>query len=128
MTRASRLLAGGLMTTMTTMTAMATLAGVGCRRGGNPEAVAEAARQPTPAVSVAAVSGEDEPVTIEATGSFQAEESSEVAPETSGRVLATPVDVGQFVREGAVLVRLQGIDAGLRLEEAAPRQPGRKPP
>jgi membrane fusion protein (multidrug efflux system) len=36
----------------------------------------------------------------------------------SGRVVQTPVDVGQFVRKGAVLVRLQAVDAGLRLDEA----------
>ena len=69
-------------------------------------------------VAVAPVAGTDEPVTIEATGSFQADESSDVAPEASGRVVATPVDVGQYVRQGAILVRLQGVDAGLRLDEA----------
>jgi RND family efflux transporter MFP subunit len=69
-------------------------------------------------VAVALVQGIDEPVTIEATGSFQADESSDVAPEASGRVIATPVDVGEFVQKGAVLVRLQGVDAGLRLDEA----------
>jgi membrane fusion protein, multidrug efflux system len=81
---------------------------------------AEAAAQPHPsiAVGVAPVQGVDEPVTIEATGSFQADESSDVAPEASGRVMATPVDVGQFVRAGAVLVRIQAVNAGLRLDEA----------
>src|SRR4029453_13883186 len=69
-------------------------------------------------VGVASVQGIDEPITIEATGSFEADESSDVAPEASGRVVATPVDVGQYVREGALLVRLQGVDAGLRLDEA----------
>ena len=74
--------------------------------------------KPPTAVAIAPVAGVDEPVTIEATGSFQAAESSDVAPEASGRVVATPVDVGQFVRSGAVLVRIQGVDAGLRLDEA----------
>jgi RND family efflux transporter MFP subunit len=41
-----------------------------------------------------------------------------VASEVSGRVVETPVDVGQYVKKGAVLVRLQGVDAGLRLDEA----------
>ena len=54
-------------------------------------------------VGVASVQGIDEPITIEATGSFEADESSDVAPEASGRVVATPVDVGQYVREGALL-------------------------
>jgi RND family efflux transporter MFP subunit len=85
------------------------------------EAPAETAAQAPPAVvsvTVAAVKSQEEPVTIEATGSFEADESSDVAPDSSGRVIATPVDVGQFVKSGAVLVRLQGIDAGLRLDEA----------
>jgi RND family efflux transporter MFP subunit len=64
------------------------------------------------------VNGVDEPVIIEATGSFQADESSDVAPESSGRVTATPVDVGQRVARGAVLIRIQGVDANLRLEDA----------
>jgi RND family efflux transporter MFP subunit len=70
------------------------------------------------AVTVASVTAEQVPVTLEATGSFQPQESSDVAPEASGRVVATPVEVGQFVRAGQVLVRLQGVDADLRLEEA----------
>lgn len=69
-------------------------------------------------VGVAEVEGVDEPVTIEATGSFEADESSDVAPDATGRVIATPVDVGQFVKEGAPLVRIQGITANLRLDEA----------
>jgi RND family efflux transporter MFP subunit len=87
-----------------------------CGRGASTEAP-----PPAPAaiaVTVATVKSEDQAVTLEATGSFEADEASDVAPDSSGRVVATPVDVGQFVREGAVLVRLQGTDAGLRLDEA----------
>jgi RND family efflux transporter MFP subunit len=88
----------------------------GCGGAGDAPAAAELRNLVT--VAVAPVTGRDEPVTIEATGSFEPLESSDVAPEASGRVLATPVDVGQFVREGAPLVRIQGVDAGLRLDEA----------
>ena len=35
-----------------------------------------------------------------------------------GRVIATPVDVGQSVQQGSVLVRIQGVDANLRLDES----------
>lgn len=70
------------------------------------------------AVSVAPVVGIDEPVTVEATGSFQPDEASDVAPDTTGRVIATPVDVGQYVQEGAVLIRIQDVNAKLRLDEA----------
>jgi membrane fusion protein (multidrug efflux system) len=95
----------------------ATAAVSGCgRNAGDPLAPAQA-RGPV-AVRIATAVGRDEPVTIEATGSFQADESSDVAPETSGRVIATPVDVGQSVQQGSVLVRIQGVDANLRLDEA----------
>lgn len=92
------------------------LAGAGCGRRPTAEAPVQAPE--AIAVSVATVTSMEQAVTLEATGSFEAEESSDVAPDGSGRVVATPVDVGQFVKEGAVLVRLQGIDAGLRLDEA----------
>ncbi len=95
----------------------ATFAVSGCgRETGDPLAPAQA-RGPV-AVRVATAVGRDEPITIEATGSFQADESSDVAPEASGRVIATPVDVGQSVQQGSVLVRIQGVDANLRLDEA----------
>ena len=93
------------------------VATVACTRGQSMEQPAHQPGAPVK-VSVAPVKGVDEPVTIEATGSFSAQESSDVAPEASGRVVATPVDVGQFVKEGQVLVRLQGVDAGLRVDEA----------
>ena len=95
---------------------VAAAAAAGCGGGDSAEPVAQA-KAPT-AVAIAPVTAVDEAVTIEATGSFEADEASDVAPEASGRVVATPVDVGQFVRAGAVLVRVQGIDAGLRLDEA----------
>jgi membrane fusion protein (multidrug efflux system) len=88
----------------------------GCRR--TETASAQAENRPPAAVSIAPVVGLDEPVIIEATGSFQADESSDVAPESSGRVMATPVDVGQHVPRGAVLIRIQSVDANLRLDEA----------
>jgi len=69
-------------------------------------------------VRVASVTAGDVPITIAATGSFAAAEASDVAPEASGRVVATPVDIGSMVRQGGVLVRLRGVDASLRLDEA----------
>ena len=88
-----------------------------CRGSDAVDAAPPQQRKPV-AVPVALVTAEQEPVTLEATGSFQPQESSDVPPEASGRVVATPVDVGQFVSAGQVLVRLQGVDADLRLEEA----------
>lgn len=88
----------------------------GCGRTETAAPAAEA--RPTVPVTVAPVQGVDEPIVIEATGSFEADESSNVAPAASGRVTATPVDVGQFVSQGAVLIRIQDVDARLRLGEA----------
>src|SRR5262245_52495572 len=59
------------------------LALAGCRR----EATLDAARAQTPAavpVKSALVVGQDEPVTLQATGSFVADEDSDVAPDASG--------------------------------------------
>lgn len=88
----------------------------GCK--GTETASPPAEVKPAATVAVAPVKGVDEPVIVEATGSFQADESSDVAPESSGRVMATPVDVGQHVAKGAVLIRIQAVDANLRLDEA----------
>ena len=65
-----------------TVAGLAVLAISGCRNNA-----VEPVTQARAAISVAAapVVGTDEPVTIEATGSFQADESSDVAPEASGR-------------------------------------------
>jgi RND family efflux transporter MFP subunit len=96
--------------------ALGALVAIACSRGESKEQSPQV--RTIVDVTVAPVKAVNEPVTIEATGSFQADESSDVAPEASGRVVATPVDVGQYVRQGALLVRLQGVDAGLRLDEA----------
>lgn len=98
-------------------TAGLALAAAACGRDSTLEVGAQAAATAVK-VSVARVAGEDQPVTIEATGSFEAAEASDVAPEMAGVVVATPVDVGQTVRAGAVLVRLQGTDAALAVDAA----------
>jgi multidrug efflux pump subunit AcrA (membrane-fusion protein) len=58
------------------------------------------------------------PSYIQATGSLVADETSDVASQASGQVVATPVGVGAFVRQGAVIARLNDRDARLRLQQA----------
>jgi multidrug efflux pump subunit AcrA (membrane-fusion protein) len=70
------------------------------------------------AVTTAAADARDIAAYLQATGSFIANEVSDVAPETAGQVRATPVDVGAFVRQGAVIARLDDRDARLRLQQA----------
>lgn len=76
-----------------------------------------AGAQPIPVETAQAIA---QPVaaTIQATGSFIADETSDVAPQASGQVAATPVDVGAFVTAGTVIARLDDRDARLRLQQA----------
>ena len=70
------------------------------------------------AVTTAKVVAREVPSFIQATGSLIANETSDVAPQTSGQVVATPVNVGAFVQQGAVIARLNDRDARLRLRQA----------
>lgn len=55
---------------------------------------------------------------LEATGSLAADEQTDVAPATSGKVVSVGVDLGSFVQRGAVLVRLDDRDSRIRLDQA----------
>lgn len=78
-----------------------------------------AAPQPkTVATRVVTAGGQEVAKYIEATGTFQADESADVAAEVAGKVAQTPVKEGDFVAAGAVLARLDTEDAGLRLRQA----------
>jgi len=57
------------------------------------------------------------PADFEETGTFIADESSQIAPVAAGRVIATPVDVGAFVHKGDVVCELDPRDAQLRLDQ-----------
>lgn len=86
-------------------------------RGGKAGTAAAAESRPAE-VTVAQATVRDVPSFLEVTGSLAADETSEVAPEVSGQVVATPVDVGAFVGAGAVIARLDERDAQLRLQQA----------
>jgi RND family efflux transporter MFP subunit len=55
---------------------------------------------------------------LRVTGSVVADEHADVAAETAGRVVGTPVERGTHVAQGAVLVRLSAIEADASLREA----------
>jgi multidrug efflux pump subunit AcrA (membrane-fusion protein) len=57
-------------------------------------------------------------VSMEANGTFEATESSDLAPPAEGLVTATPVDVGGSVKSGDIVVRLDDRDARLRFDQA----------
>jgi multidrug efflux pump subunit AcrA (membrane-fusion protein) len=82
---------------------------------GAADTTAEAAPMP---VTTARAVGREVPSYIQATGSLVADETSDVASQTSGQVVATPVGIGAFVRQGQVIARLNDKDARLRLQQA----------
>ncbi len=58
------------------------------------------------------------PAGFDVTGTFAADESSDVAPLVAGRVIGTPVNAGDFVRKGQVICELDPRDAQIRLDQA----------
>jgi len=72
----------------------------------------------TVAVSAAAAAMRQVSAGFEETGSFVADESSDIAPAVPGLVTATPVNVGDFVKRGQVICELDHRDAQLKLDQA----------
>jgi RND family efflux transporter MFP subunit len=81
----------------------------------------ETANTPPPAVDVttAAAIKRDLPRFFEATGSLAGDQQTDVAPQTSGKVVAVGVDIGSPVRRGQMLVRLDDAELKLRVEQAS---------
>ena len=92
----------------------------GCRRSnGQPNSAANAS--PTPSViqvSTAAAVSRQLPQYFEGTGSLAANEQTDVAPETAGKVAAVGVDIGSSVKRGQMLVRLEDADFKDRVGQA----------
>ncbi len=70
------------------------------------------------ALSTARAAVRNVPDSFEATGTFDADETSDIAPPVAGRVIATPVNVGDFVKQGQVICELDHRDAQLKLDQA----------
>ncbi len=70
------------------------------------------------AVSTAQVSARQVQADFQETGTFMADESSDVAPPVAGRVMSTPVNAGDRVRQGQVICELDHRDAQLKLDQA----------
>jgi len=72
------------------------------------------------AVAVSPVAAVERPIArfIRVTGTLTAEERSDVAAETAGRVVATPVERGTPVAEGATIVKLSPVETEASLKEA----------
>jgi RND family efflux transporter MFP subunit len=70
------------------------------------------------AVDTAAAVEREVPSVIRATGSFVADETSDVTPLVSGSVVETAVNVGDVVKAGQLIVRLDPRNASLDLQHA----------
>src|SRR6201988_1240485 len=70
-------------------------------------------------VTTAAAIKRDLPRFFEATGSLAGDQQTDVAPQTSGKVVAVGVDIGSYVRRGQMLVQLDDAELKLRVEQAA---------
>jgi multidrug efflux pump subunit AcrA (membrane-fusion protein) len=91
-----------------------------CKRS-NGQTNAAASASPTPPVvevSTMAAVVRQLPQYFEATGSLAANQQTDVAPETSGKVAAVGVDIGSSVRRGQMLVRLEDADFKDRAAQA----------
>lgn len=80
-----------------------------------------AAAPPEPApVAVRAAEVQSQPIDrfLRVTGSLAADEQADVAAETAGRVIGTPVERGTHVTAGAVLIRVSATEADASLREA----------
>jgi multidrug efflux pump subunit AcrA (membrane-fusion protein) len=79
---------------------------------------AEAAAAKPVAVSTATAISQEVPADFQETGTFVADESSDIAPPVAGRVVSTPVDVGARVEKGQIICELDHRDAELKLQQA----------
>lgn len=69
-------------------------------------------------VSQAKAESRDIPAVIQATGSMVADETSDVAPKVAGKIVNIGTDIGRFIKEGAMIAKIDDRDARNRLIEA----------
>jgi RND family efflux transporter MFP subunit len=78
-----------------------------------------AANQPVAIdVTTAAAVTRELPRFFEASGSLAGDQQTDVAPQTSGKVVAVGVDIGSPVRRGQMLVQLDDSELKLRVDQA----------
>ena len=95
-----------------------------CQRSDTSASTAAAGKAAvqTPTVSTVRATTREVSATVQATGSFVAHDSSDVAPNEAGIIVSTLVDVGDVVRQGQVIAKLDSRDAQLRLDQARAAQ------
>ncbi|HQU92716.1 MAG TPA: efflux RND transporter periplasmic adaptor subunit [Pyrinomonadaceae bacterium] len=90
----------------------------GCR-SGNSAAATNANAQPTTVdVTTEAAIIKPIPTYIEATGSLASDAQTDVAPNIAGKIVEVNFDIGSYVNQGDVLVRLDPRDGQIRVDQA----------
>ena len=90
----------------------------GCS-SGNSAAATNANAQPTTVdVTTEAAIIKPIPTYIEATGSLASDAQTDVAPNVAGKIVEVNFDIGSYVNQGDVLVRLDPRDGQIRVEQA----------
>jgi RND family efflux transporter MFP subunit len=98
------------------LAATASIAAAGC---GVDTATVKAEAKPEPlTIEVADVESRSIDRYLRVTGSLVADEQAEVSAEAPGRVIATPVERGSRVLQGAVLARISATETSAQLLEA----------
>ena len=71
-------------------------------------------------IAVAPAAATEQPIArfIRVTGTLTAEEQADVAAETAGRVISTPVERGTAVAQGAAMITLSSVETDASLKEA----------
>ena len=91
----------------------------GSRANARKEEGAAAKAPEAVVVTTAAAIKRDLPRFFEATGSLAGDQQTDVAPQTSGKVVAVGVEIGSPVRRGQMLVKLDDVELKLRVDQAA---------
>jgi RND family efflux transporter MFP subunit len=96
--------------------ALAALTAAAC--SGEPTSAATPPEAAPVSIQIAQVKSEAIDRFLRVTGSLAADEQADVAAETGGRVIGTPVERGTRVTAGAVLIRISATEADASLREA----------
>ncbi|MET0751916.1 MAG: efflux RND transporter periplasmic adaptor subunit [Pyrinomonadaceae bacterium] len=72
----------------------------------------------TIAITVEKAVSREVPAVIQSTGSLIADETSDVAPKTAGKVTNVYANVGQYITQGSLIAKLDERDARLELAQA----------
>lgn len=103
--------------------ALAGLATVSCgssesNRGQRGNSNTDENQQAAVTITVGTSESRDIAASIQATGSIVADETSDIAPKTAGRIADIAVNAGEFISAGAVIARIDERDARLQLSSA----------